>query len=340
MRRRSARALLIATVFSLALAACSASSPRRTAEAAGGDPSSNPLAGVELYVDPSNPAAQQARQLRAQGDTHDAELLERIADRPTATWFADSAEPVRARARALVTAAATQGKLAVVVAYDIPERDCAGGYSAGGAPTPAAYRSWIAKLAAGIGTRRAIVVLEPDALPEALSGCLSATALRTRLALLREAIVTLKRHSAALVYLDAGNPSWIKSPRRLIAPMRAAGIGKANGFALNVANFQTTAANVAYGQKLSDLLGGKHFVIDTSRDGNGPDTNVADAPDWCNPPGRALGHEPSTTTGRPLLDAYLWIKRPGESDGSCRPGAPPAGSFWTAYALALAAASP
>jgi len=228
----------------------------------------------------------------------------------------------------------------VIVAYDIPERDCAGRYSAGGASTPAAYRAWIAQLAAGIGAHRAVVVLEPDALPDMLSGCLSASAARTRLALLRYAIATLRRDSAALVYLDAGNPDWIEPPRRLIGPMRAAGIARANGFALNVANFQATAANVVYGEELSRLLGGAHFVIDTSRNGNGPDTNPADAPDWCNPPGRALGHEPSTSTGRPRLDAYLWVKQPGESDGTCRPGAPRAGGFWTQYALALAAASP
>ena len=29
---------------------------------------------------------------------------------------------------------------------------------------------------------------------------------------------------------------------------------------------------------------------------------------------------PTTTTGTPLLDAYLWIKVPGESDGQCSRG--------------------
>ncbi|MGW5026607.1 glycoside hydrolase family 6 protein, partial [Streptomyces albidoflavus] len=44
---------------------------------------------------------------------------------------------------------------------------------------------------------------------------------------------------------------------------------------------------------------------------------------------------PTTRTGDPLLDAYLWIKRPGESDGSCR-GGPSAGTWWPEYALGLA----
>jgi endoglucanase len=30
----------------------------------------------------------------------------------------------------------------------------------------------------------------------------------------------------------------------------------------------------------------------------------------------------------------LWIKRPGESDGTCN-GGPPAGTFWDAYAIGL-----
>ncbi|WP_442538328.1 glycoside hydrolase family 6 protein, partial [Streptomyces pseudogriseolus] len=59
---------------------------------------------------------------------------------------------------------------------------------------------------------------------------------------------------------------------------------------------------------------------------------------WCNPPGRALGETPTTRTADPLVDAYLWIKRPGESDGECK-GGPKAGEWWEDYALDLARAS-
>ncbi|MEO9119524.1 MAG: glycoside hydrolase family 6 protein, partial [Solirubrobacteraceae bacterium] len=57
------------------------------------------------------------------------------------------------------------------------------------------------------------------------------------------------------------------------------------------------------------------------------------------PPGRALGTAPTTNTGDPLVDALLWIKSPGESDGACHPGDPPAGEWWPAHALALARAA-
>ncbi len=65
-----------------------------------------------------------------------------------------------------------------------------------------------------------------------------------------------------------------------------------------------------------------HFVVDTSRNGVGPWTPPAGAPAgdpqvWCNPPDRGLGATPTTNTGNPLLDARVWIKTPGESDGEC-----------------------
>ncbi len=71
-----------------------------------------------------------------------------------------------------------------------------------------------------------------------------------------------------------------------------------------------------------------HFVIDTSRNGQGPwtpTTSYPDAQDWCNPPGRGLGLLPRADTGNALIDAYLWIKIPGESDGECTRGLGPAG---------------
>jgi endoglucanase len=67
-----------------------------------------------------------------------------------------------------------------------------------------------------------------------------------------------------------------------------------------------------------------HFVIDTSRSGVGPWPGIAGHPasdgatqDWCNPPDRGLGLQPSANTGHLLVDAYLWVKIPGESDGQC-----------------------
>jgi endoglucanase len=56
---------------------------------------------------------------------------------------------------------------------------------------------------------------------------------------------------------------------------------------------------------------------------------------WCNPSGRAMGTPPTTDTAGAHADAYLWIKRPGESDGSCNRGEPQAGHFVANYAIEL-----
>ncbi|GID27503.1 endoglucanase [Paractinoplanes brasiliensis] len=299
-------------------------------------PSSPPSAGPPaLYVEPAGPAVEQVKAYEAAGRTADAKLIREIADRPVAAWFADETTDPAARARDLVTAAAAAGKVPVLTLYRIPQRDC-GSHSGGGAATPAEYSSWVASIAAAIAGQRAVVIVEPDAVAQAVQGCLSAAERTERYRLLGQAIDTLAANPQLTIYLDGGNPSWITDPARMGDALQKAGVARADGFALNVANFETTAANIKYGTKLSKRLGGAHFVIDTSRNGNGPAKKTNHDGHWCNPPGRALGDVPTLQTGHELVDAYLWIKRPGESDGACGRGAPPAGQWWPDYALELA----
>ena len=54
----------------------------------------------------------------------------------------------------------------------------------------------------------------------------------------------------------------------------------------------------ATGARSRGRLGGAHFVIDTSRNGNGTPGKRVSGSNWCNPPGRALGHDPTTDTGQ------------------------------------------
>ncbi|MEV4705780.1 glycoside hydrolase family 6 protein [Actinoplanes sp. NPDC049316] len=293
------------------------------------------VAGRELYVDPNGAAAEQVREWEATGRTADAAAIRRIADRPAATWFADAEPGYAERARQLVTAAAAAGRLPVLTLYNIPGRDCSG-QSAGGAADGEAYRAWVRAIAAALQGHEALIVLEPDAIPQAVQGCLGEDGARERYALLAEAVGALRAIPGVHVYLDAGNPTWITDPGRLIPALRRSGIARASGFSLNVANFETTADNVAYGLRLSGLLGGAHFVVDTSRNGNGPAQKGAGDRHWCNPSGRSLGDPPTTRTGVALVDAYLWVKRPGESDGACGNDAPAAGQWWPGYALELA----
>ncbi len=90
-----------------------------------------------------------------------------------------------------------------------------------------------------------------------------------------------------------------------------------------------------YAQELGTVQPLAHFVIDTSRNGTGPDdmSRYGTAPynqpadvvaalrngNWCNPPAASLGLKPKARPAAafPLLDAWLWVKTPGQSDGQC-----------------------
>jgi endoglucanase len=288
--------------------------------------SGNPVAGRKLYVDPNSTARRQAETLK-RSKPQDAQLLMAIADRPVARWLGGWVSDVEREVNSAVSTITGSGALPVFVAYNIPSRDC-GSYSAGGASGGDAYRKWIHAFAAGLRGRQSIVILEPDALPG--MDCLNAAGQAARISLMKEAVHALKE-SGALVYIDAGHSSW-RSPETMAARLKQVDIAAADGFSLNVSNYLSNTANIAYGEKLSKLVGGKHFLIDTSRNGAGNTT------EWCNPRGQALGIAPTTNTGHPLVDAYLWIKQPGESDGTCR-GGPKAGSWWTDIALELSKAA-
>jgi len=289
-------------------------------------PSGDPIAGQKLYVDPNSDAVQAMQQATAAGQTANAALLNKIAGQPEAEWFGDWTSNPQADVGSWVSAAAATGAEPVIVAYDLPWLDC-GGYSAGGASSPAAYETFINGMVAGLAGRRAIVIVEPDALPEL--SCLSSSEQTSYYQLLNYAVDTLTTDPLAAVYLDSGNATW-QSAATMASRLQQAGIAKARGFSLNVSNFDTTASETAYGEAINSALGNtSHFVIDTSRNGQGPGDT------WCNPPGRGLGAPPTANTGNSQIDAYLWIKDPGQSDGTCN-GGPGAGTWWTSYALGLA----
>jgi endoglucanase len=291
---------------------------------AAGDGQGHPVRGQRLYVNPESPARRQADAWRRSRPT-DAALMQHIAEQPQAIWLGEWQRDIRAEVDRLVTQIQRAGALPVLVIYAIPHRDC-GQYSAGGARGGDAYRRWIQGFAQGLRNRRALVVLEPDGL--ASIDCLPLRLRDERMVLMREAVATLSAAGAA-VYVDAGNGNW-RSAEDMARMLRNVGIERAQGFALNVSNFHGLQPNLSYGERLSRLVGGKHFVIDTSRNGRG----AAVEREWCNARGQALGRAPTTSTGHALADAYLWIKTPGESDGTCN-GGPRAGTFWPEYALEL-----
>jgi endoglucanase len=308
----------------------------------------------------------------------------------------------------MVTRAVHEQRVPILVSYNLPFRDCAQ-YSSGGALDREAYRAWIDAFANGIGNERAVVVLEPDSLgiipySTTLQGvpdwCKPTVAdaqgnqvpapgatPAERYALLNYAADSLAEKAPnASVYLDATHSGWLPVAEAAYRLVKA-GVQKIQGFAVNVANYQTTQRSIQYGTWISKCIyyatnpaQGRqrvgrfvdcpgfdpsthgsdagmaadawyashvdsavgppptpetltHFVIDSSRNGRGvlDTTPYGRAPyhqpksvldklsalDWCNPPGAGLGHPPTTATGVPLVDAFLWLKTPGESDASC-----------------------
>ncbi len=374
--------------------------------------------GDDLYVPPPDPGARrQIIELRRAGQRDEAALIQAMIDTPQAVWFtAGTPRSVKRDVRATVARAAAKRDVPVLVAYNVPFRDCAQ-FSAGGATTRAEYEAWIDGFVAGIGHRRAIVILEPDGLgiipwydpygsadgSNALEWCQPAeadpaTAATDRFAMLNYAVDALAGRPNVTTYLDGTHPAWL-GVGDIADRLARAGVADAQGFYLNVSNYHLTANNEQYGRwissclayatavvtgdffgcpnqywnggplpaKIAELLGEwtgvalsafgvwsddsddpalnssginlrystmlgavepeAHYVIDTSRNGQGPWRPAAypDPQDWCNPPGRGTGLAPTLATGVPLVDAYLWVKIPGESDGECTRGLGPAG---------------
>ncbi|WP_344000902.1 glycoside hydrolase family 6 protein [Streptomyces thermocarboxydovorans] len=300
-------------------------SPRKTER----KPRSAPVS-TRLYLHPQSRVLDWVR--ANPGDPRQPVIEERIANQPAAVWFADySPGTVTSRVRSVTAGGAAQGRVPVLVPYAIPDRDC-GGHSQGGAPDLGAYDAWIDKFAAGLGSGEVVVILEPDSVAQA--ECLSAGQRADRFASLARAGRVIKSaNPRARVYYDAGHSGW-NSPARQAGWLRQAGAAStasSDGIFSNVSNFHSTADEIAHNRAVLAALGGPSrlgAVIDTSRNGAGAPPDG----EWCDPAGRKLGRAPTLSTGESRIDAYLWVKLPGESDG-CR-GAP--GTFTPSYAYELA----
>jgi endoglucanase len=278
-----------------------------------------------LYVQPDSQPAQAAAELTAAGRTSEAAAARAIAKQPIAIWLGewftgDLLDRVIARNLAAAEAA---GTTPVFVTYAVPNRDC-GGYSAGGL-TASEYTAWNQRIAADLAGHRAVVLVEPDSLAH-LATCTSEAT--TRPALIAAAV---RAYAAAGVptYLDGGNEHW-NTPQLQATYLRQAGVAEARGFFTNVSNFYGVDGERAYAERVSALTGGAHYVIDVSRNGRGW------LGTWCNPTGAGLGRTPHATAGTTGLDALLWVKTPGASDGTCN-GGPSAGTWFPSYAVSLVA---
>ncbi|MER6010157.1 glycoside hydrolase family 6 protein [Streptomyces bluensis] len=279
-----------------------------------------------FYVDPDSNAAKWLT--GNPGDPRADKIDRSLVRRPGARWFGDWNQDIRTDLDAYVTAAASKGQLPIIALYNMYNRDN-GGQSSGGAASPEAYRVWIDAAAFGIAERPALVIIEPDSLAQL--GNLPTDAARAE----RTALVTYAAHAlgtlpATSVYLDGGNATWIH-PSQMATRLKEAGVAHVRGFAVNVANFDAVDVCCTYAAQITTELArlglpGTGFVVDTSRNGNGAMNAEGQHVDWCNPAGRRLGVPSSIGVGG--ADYLLWIKVPGDSDGSCGVGMGiPAGRF-------------
>ncbi|WP_315096623.1 glycoside hydrolase family 6 protein [uncultured Cellulomonas sp.] len=386
-RTRSAVLAAVSVVaLSLTLAA--------PAAAHGGGRGHHPPSGssTRLFTPPPNPGAvTQIKELVKARQWADAAAITKMVATPTAVWFTSGtpAEVTKAVKKTMKQARITRS-VPVLVAYNLPFRDCAQ-YSAGGALDTAEYLAWIDAFAAGVADGKAIVLLEPDGLGiipwyTTINGAQEwcqpaeldpATAAADRFTQLNGAVDRLTALPNASVYLDGTHSGWL-GVGDIADRLHQAGVEKTDGFFLNVSNYETTERQSTFASWISQCLwygtntaeGGwrvghfeycasqyypadpadfstwgltdqwyldnvtnaanppsgpdvlAHAVIDTSRNGQGPWTAPAgspagDAQVWCNPPDRGLGDRPTLSTGDPYVDAYLWVKVPGESDGQC-----------------------
>ncbi|HCJ50108.1 MAG TPA: 1,4-beta-glucanase [Microbacterium sp.] len=281
-------------------------------------PSPTPRAAM-LYISPQANAV-----IAAQTDDRFGEL----ATTPQARWLSSwsTVETARWDAAQYLDPARQAGQVPVLVLYQIPDRDC-GLYAQGGLESDTAYLEWVDEVAASLdGFTDAMVIIEPDALP--MAGDCQSVDVRTTLL---SQVVDRLAPTGAQIYLDAGHSGWVDAAE-MADRLVASGVDRIRGFSTNVSNFRATSDELQYAERLrAELIergvDDTHYVIDTSRNG-APVSNG----DVCNPPDARIGERPQLYEGT-ALDAVLWIKAPGESDGPCHGG--PQIGWWPDGALQL-----
>lgn len=349
----------------------------------------NPFAGAHFYIDPGYVAKVETS---VKADAADASLLKKVEAFPTAIWL-DSIKAAGRVGKTLDDAAAQQKRekapvVTVFAVYDLPERDCSAKASNGeltiaNGGEKKYQKDFIDKIGAAFKThsqQRIAVVLEPDSLPNLATNLDKEKCNKAQDAYkhsIAYAIKTLAMPNVS-IYLDAAHAGWLgwSGNRDKIAKLftdvlnEAGGADKIRGFATNVSNYDAlkdgdlaklepsdpAKGELDYIQLLDQSLTeagivGKAFVIDTSR--NGKSGIKTKSGSWCNIKGAGLGERP-TANPAPLVDAYLWVKPPGDSDGGAVPnapgyddqcgpsaadttaGAPHAGAWFSAYFVDLA----
>ena len=348
----------------------------------------NPFAGATFFVNPDYRARVEAAAAKA--SPGDSALMEKAAGYPTAIWLSSIAD-VKKAPHVLAEAARQQKRadkpiVSVWSLYDLPGRDCNAKASAGelsaDAKGEARYRDEfidpIARAFAAHPDQRIVVVLETDSLANLATNLGTPACAAADQPYRRSTAYAISKLSAlrnVSIYLDAAHAGWLgwSGNRAKIAAIykdvleRAGGADKIRGFFVNVSNYNPLSGEdgkaleptnpcpneLTYVTELADSLrwaglARKAFLIDTGRNGRGGLRQKWGS--WCNVHHAGLGERPRAAPA-PLVDAYYWIKPPGESDGTsdtsaarfdemcagpdAAPGAPEAGEWFQSYYVEL-----
>ncbi|KAK6343559.1 hypothetical protein TWF730_011149 [Orbilia blumenaviensis] len=241
-----------------------------------------------------------------------------------------------------------------LVIYNLPGRDCAALASAGEIPLgPNALNTYkteyidpIVAIMRKYNSLRYLVVIEPDSLANLVTNmhipaCAQAAA--TYKAGVAYAISQLQDKNVA-TYLDIGHSNWLgwganlQPTAKLFAEVKQwAGqrTNKFRGFVSNVSGYNaynSTTADPIYGlgpdnsnwnewrffKSLTPYLINNNlptkFIVDQGR--AGVSGIRSQGSNWCNIDGAGIGTRPTIKTNDCNVDAIVWVKPPGESDGT------------------------
>lgn len=246
--------------------------------------------------------------------------LSELEKHSIATWYSDRNGDYSATLSQLVAKCSESSRLSLVV-YGIPNKDCETGYSSSGGTVKDStdYLAFLNTLTSTVGDRKALYVLEPDAvgLLAKEGGCGEAAGYRDNL---KTAIKELSGNPNAEIYLDIGYwmLQWPDNLSRVALVFKElATAGTIKGVTINTSNYRSNAELSTLCSNFQEAVGSTayHCIVDTSRNYNEPSST-----EWCNVRSAGIGHPPTSETGYSNLDYFMWIKPPGESDGACSDG--------------------
>ncbi|KAF4029982.1 Glycosyl hydrolases family 6 [Phytophthora infestans] len=248
----------------------------------------------------------------------------------------------RRKAVDLVTTCPESSRLNVVV-YGLPNKDCDAGYSHGNGTvkTGEDYVEFITNLTELVGERKVLYVLEPDAVGLlANKGCAVEYGYQSNLT---TAITLLSKNPNAEIYLDVGFWTLERSDTAGIVAQivkELAQSGRVKGIALNTSNYRSTTQMSDLCTNFQTAVGSTdmHCVIDSSR--NFQEFANVSSTEWCNVRKAGIGAPPTDTTDLDNIDYWLYVKPPGDSDGTCvdqtdAMHGPPAGEFFNDHFIKL-----